>query len=185
MIQPIQDHIILNILQYIVPPSRIAQELPSHLLSSSLLKRHHFLGLHPTDPVEYLCWPAGSSDQAVHYLETTHILEDAPDFAIRYTSDPEHTHAHILIPSRHPGVRIVFQWEHDGGWKYHDLRLMPISSPFFESLDDALALHTNGLNGLSDANHSSEPTPLFANSPENDEESYWDSYGAQIGRAHV
>jgi len=179
--QPIQDHTILDVLQYIGPPSHITQDLPPHLLSSPLLKRHHFLGIYPTDPVEYLCWPADSSDQAVHLLETAHIPEDAPSFTTRYTSDPEHTYAHVHIPSPDPGVRLIFQWEYDDGWKYHDLQLMPIPSTSFVSLDDALATHSNASNSLSSANGYSKASPAFdhtqGHGDELDEDSYWDAYG--------
>jgi hypothetical protein len=166
MLTQLTPESIAVILQYILPPSQLSP-LPPHLLSSSLLQRHHFLKISPDQPASYLAWPSDSDDHhtAVCLLEDYQCpIDDRlySSFPIRYTSDPESAYAHVSISMEHsPGIRLVFQWNTPDGWKYHNLALMPFPSNSFELLQDALQ---------------SQHFPAEAGDQVDTDLSYWDAY---------
>ncbi|KAH9937662.1 uncharacterized protein B0H18DRAFT_1081778 [Fomitopsis serialis] len=124
---PIQPGLVHLILQYIAPPSQLNQPIPPHLISKSLLQRHHFLQISLDDPKEYLCWPT-SQGRAIDLLEDLpRQLDDEPaSYPVHYTSDAEQAYAHVELPSTGSDkARMVFEWDEADGWKYHDLALMP------------------------------------------------------------
>ncbi|KZP31265.1 hypothetical protein FIBSPDRAFT_1037716 [Athelia psychrophila] len=184
--EPISPLALNVILQYILPPSQLSEPLPKHLTSTPLLQRHHFLNISPSDPLEYLCWPSENRARALELLEdlSTHKIEDdaAKERDIQYTSDVEHTYAHVN-PAK--DLRLVFQWDGQGedGWKYHDTTIMPFPPGSIASLPDALAQASAQSSG---PDHS-YLGPLSAGcafgviedeEPASDDD-YWNAYGAQ------
>lgn len=145
---PLTPASIALILQYIVPPSQLSF-LPPHLLSSSLLQRHHFLQISPDDPISYLAWPSDSHDNhlAIRLLEDFHRPIDDhlyASFPVRYTSDSEFAYSHVSILPGHPsGPRLVFQWNTPDGWKYHNVALMPFPSHSSQSPQDPLLFQSH------------------------------------------
>lgn len=166
---PIQSHTIHLVLQYISPPSELTQPLPPHLLSRSLLQRHHFLQISPNNPLEYLCWPAAQSARVIELLNIFSSPGDQPgQYYVRYTSDPEHTYAHVQVVTHEQGVRLLFEWDDEDGWKYHDSQLMPF--PY----TSRSALHPP----TTAAEYARERYPSVARGHLDDEDRYWNAYNA-------
>lgn len=171
------------LLQYILPPSQFSQPLPKHLTSISLLKRHHYLHISPDDPLEYLCWPSPSRERTIELLETlsTHRTDEGQEaYNVRYTSDIEYTYAHVQLDSLEDGLRIVFQWDGEDGWKYHDTNIMPFPPGSHESLQDVIAdavVKLSEGNDLSVPSSSTESAFGGVDADENDDDAYWNAYG--------
>ncbi|TFY70360.1 hypothetical protein EVG20_g2636 [Dentipellis fragilis] len=176
-------------LHYISPPSQLASNpIPPHLLSPSLLHRHHFLQISPEDAADYLCWPSQNRDRAIALLESFHAPSDdeAADYPVQYVSDAEHTYAHAHVrPTGTDGLRLVFQWDRRGSWRYHDANLMPFPPSSHTSLGDALStvIHHTESNGV---NHHASDGGEYS---DGDDADYWNSYGGgddspQLHRAH-
>ncbi|KAG1870062.1 hypothetical protein F4604DRAFT_1926842 [Suillus subluteus] len=168
---PIQSHTVHLVLQYISPPSELTQPLPPHLLSRSLLQRHHFLQISPDNPIEYLCWPAPQSARAIELLNIFSSPGDQPgQYYVRYTSDAEHTYAHVQVVTHEQGVRLLFEWDDEDGWKYHDSQLMPFPST------SRSALHPP----TTPAEQARERYPSVARGFLDDEDRYWNAYNAPL-----
>ncbi|THH15983.1 hypothetical protein EW146_g4589 [Bondarzewia mesenterica] len=174
---PILPHSVNLILQYIAPPSQL-NPIPPHLLSRSLLQRHHFLNITPDDPATYLCWASSKRDKTIELLELLpNHLDDhsSSEFQVQYASDVEHTYAHVHVsPSSDvEALRLVFQWDpSDSNWKYHDANLMPFPPTSHVSLDEALAPQ-----GSPDARSHHNPNLEEGMHSESDDDDYWNSYG--------
>ncbi|KAG2044817.1 hypothetical protein BDR03DRAFT_937296 [Suillus americanus] len=168
---PIQSHTVHLVLQYISPPSELTQPLPPHLLSRSLLQRHHFLQISPDNPIEYLCWPAPRSARVIELLNIFSSPGDQPgQYYVRYTSDPEHTYAHVQVVTHEQGVRLLFEWDDEDGWKYHDSQLMPFPST------SRSALHPP----ITPAEQARERYPSVTRGFLDDEDRYWNAYNAPL-----
>ncbi|KAG1864172.1 hypothetical protein DFJ58DRAFT_867794 [Suillus subalutaceus] len=156
---PIQSHTVHLVLQYISPPSE------------SLLQRHHFLQISPDNPIEYLCWPAPQSARAIELLNIFSSPGDQPgQYHVRYTSDAEHTYAHVQVVTHEQGVRLLFEWDDEDGWKYHDSQLMPFPST------SRSALHPP----TTPAEQARERYPSVARGFLDDEDRYWNAYNAPL-----
>lgn len=178
---PISSFTVNLILQYISPPSQLARPIPPHLLSRPLLQRHALFNISPQNPSDYLSWPSSDRDQAIHYLESLQMpLDDmAPNFIIRYTVDPENAYAHVHVkPTGDDGLRLVFEWDGEESWKYHDSAVMPFPPGSRLLLDDT----------ASSATSVSIPTSQFEGEEQvkggngdgdGDDDAYWNSYGAE------
>ena len=191
---PLTPEIIALTLHYIVPPSQLSL-LPPHLISSSLLQRHHFLNISPDNPDSYLAWPSDDRHLAIRLLE--HFQKPIDDrlyssFPIRYTSDPESAYAHVsILPELTPGLRLIFQWNNPDGWKYHNIALMPFPSHSSESLQDLLLLQSdtttlvNQLDTYWDAythpDDSQSSSAIVVTRSDPAEDSYWSQYAAMQG----
>ncbi|KAF8642411.1 hypothetical protein AX16_009676 [Volvariella volvacea WC 439] len=161
---PISQDTIRFLLQHIVPPPQSV--LPPHLLSPLLLQRHHFLRLDPIqDPVAYLAWPSEDQHRVAHLLQSLSLESLPTHFPVSYTSDPEATFAHARItPDDHSssGLRLVFYWQPDAGWKYHNIALMPFPPSSYSSL----LFRPIG----------SHDSAIARDHDDNDDDAYWNSY---------
>ncbi|KAI0004304.1 hypothetical protein BJV74DRAFT_881451 [Russula compacta] len=185
---PIPSYTINLILQYISPPSQLASPIPSNLLSRSLLQRHSFLEISPEDAPSYLSWPSPDRDRAIQYLESLPMPLDelAPDLVVGYAVDPEHAYAHVhLKPTGDDGLRLVFEWDGEESWRYHDSNVMPFPRGTRPSLVDAVAGATSV----------SVPIPEFGEEKQDksgncdgdgdgegdsgSDDDYWNSYGKE------
>lgn len=175
---PISPYTINLILQYISPPSQLVRPIPPHLLSRSLLKRHALLEISPQDPSAYLSWPSSESDLAIQHLESLQMpLDDqAPDFLVGYTVDPENAYAHVHVkPTGDNGLRLIFEWDGEESWKYHDSTLMPFPPGTRPFLDDPAARAASDF----------IPSPSFRGERQvkgatgDGDDDYWNSYGAE------
>ncbi|EGO00714.1 hypothetical protein SERLA73DRAFT_178615 [Serpula lacrymans var. lacrymans S7.3] len=195
---PIPTHTVNLILQYICPPSQLDQPLPPHLISKSLLQRHHFLSIFPNDSLEYLCWPSSQSSKAVELLESFVAVKrdwdvEGDEFAVRYTSDREHTCAHVRVTTGEglddddTGARLVFQWDDVDGWKYHDLQLMPFPPASHATLGEASSTassiqvpYDSKLNGTERSREFdvAKDADGTEDDDDDDDDSYWNAYGA-------
>ncbi|KAI0257525.1 hypothetical protein BJV78DRAFT_1383712 [Lactifluus subvellereus] len=179
---PISLYTINLVLQYISPPSQLANPIPSNLLSHSLLQRHVLLEISPADSSSYLSWPSSGRERAIQHLESLQMPLDelASDFLAGYTADSEHVYAHVHVkPTGDDGLRLVFEWDGQDSWKYHDSNVMPFPPGTRPSLSDAIAATTtvsspelSGTNQEKTGNDDGE-------SSDND---YWNSYGMEDGR---
>jgi len=174
---PISPLSINIILQYILPPSQLSQLLPTHLISTSLLKRHHFLQIGPNDPSEYLCWPSSNRERVIELLENLSTRRDGEgntEYDVRYTSDVEYTYAHVRLEEY---LRIMFQWDAEDGWKYHDANIMPFPPGSRESLQEVLA------DAVAKSSQVEKLLPKLSvrtsEVGEKDDDEYWNAYGAQ------
>ena len=178
---PISSYTIDLILQYISPPSQLARPIPPNLLSRSLLQRHALLEISPEDSPSYLSWPSAGRERAIEHLESLPMSLDelAPDFLVGYTVDPEHAYAHAHVKSTgDDGLRLVFEWDGEGSWKYHDANVMPFPPGTRPSFGDGPA---------NDASHL-VPILEFGGEKQNkdgdsdvndDDDAYWNSYGVE------
>lgn len=176
---PISLYTINLILQYISPPSQLARPIPSHLLSRPLLRRHALLDISPQDPSAYLSWPSSDSDRAIQHLESLQMPLDelAPDFLVGYTVDLENSYAHVHVkPTGDNGLRLVFEWDGEESWKYHDSTLMPFPPGTHPFLEDPAAR----------AASDSIPSPSLGGEKQikgatgdGDDDDYWNSYGVE------
>lgn len=168
---PIQSHTVHLLLQYISPPSLLVHPLPPHLLSKPLLQRHSFLHISPDTVVEYLCWPSPHSARAIELLDNFLSSSDHPDdYSVRYTSDAEHTFAHVQVVAQDEGVRMLFQWDDQDGWKYHDTQLMPFPPRSHSTLEQATSMTDEGVQQPAAA------VSVIAAASDN-EDDYWNAYG--------
>ncbi|KAH9968936.1 hypothetical protein BC827DRAFT_1166633 [Russula dissimulans] len=179
---PISPYTINLILQYISPPSQLSAPLPSHLLSRSLLQRHALLEISPEDSSSYLCWPSSARDRAVQYLESLRMPLDelAPDFLVGYALDPEHAYAHVHVkPTGDDGLRLVFEWDGEAGWKYHDSNVMPFPPAACPTLDEAVVGTASVSVPVleSDGDKQDKGGNVEGDSNDGDDD-YWNSYGA-------
>jgi hypothetical protein len=176
---PISPYTINLILQYISPPSQLFNTIPSNLLSHSLLQRHILLEISPADSSSYLSWPSSGRDHAIQHLESLPMPLDelAPDFLVGYTVDPEHAYAHVHIkPTGDDGLRLVFEWDGQDSWKYHDSNVMPFPPRTHPDLSDAIAAAAT------------VPAPELSGEKkgkneegdgDGDDNDYWNSYGRE------
>lgn len=170
------------ILQYISPPSQLTQPIPPYLISRDLLQRHHFLQISYDNPEEYLCWPssAKSKSQAVDLLESlpTPAHDQLTDYPIQYTSDGEHTYAHVgLSSTSDSGVRIIFQWN-DDGWKYHDTDVLPFPLDSRSTVDsDSTLVEPKIRPDAIQITYSSGDLGELVEDLSDDDD-YWNAYGA-------
>jgi hypothetical protein len=183
-IVPIPLYTINLIIQYICPPEQLITPIPSDLLSLSLLQRHRLLDITPTDHSSYLTWPSSGRDRAIQLLESLPMPLDeiAPDFLVGYAADPEHAYAHVHVKSTgDDGLRLVFEWDGQESWKYHDSNVMPFPPGTRQTLSDAVA---NAATITIPVPESKGPKPGNRRDGEDGEETdddddYWNSYGAE------
>jgi hypothetical protein len=177
---PLSSYTIDLILQYISPPSQLARPIPPHLLSRSLLQRHALLEISPQDPSAYLSWPSSDSDRAIQHLESLQMPldEQAQDFLVGYTVDPERAYAHAHVkPTGDDGLRLVFEWDGEESWKYHDSTVMPFPPGTRPFLDDPAARAAS--DSVSSPTSGVERVKGATSDGEDDDDDYWNSYGAE------
>ncbi|KAJ8495850.1 hypothetical protein ONZ51_g1441 [Trametes cubensis] len=185
--QPVPLNVLHVLLQYISPPSQLTQPLPPHLLSKSLLQRHHFLQLSPEQPEEYLCWPSSPArnTQIIDLLESRPrpLDDDQPSaYPIQYSFDGENFYAHVdLSGYGGEGPRVILQWDDSGEWKYHNTDLMPFPPGSRSVLEDVLVPpappHPAALPTFSPAPYSrgyGDDVPQ----DDSDDDDYWNAYGS-------
>ncbi|KDR85019.1 hypothetical protein GALMADRAFT_233586 [Galerina marginata CBS 339.88] len=159
-ISPATVHVVLD---YLCP---LAGPIPPHLISRPLLQRHHFLALSPDNAAEYLAWPSPEQSHAVHLLQSEPIPTHDLPFPVHYLPDPESIQAHVRIT---PALRLVFLWDKNHGWLYHNVALMPFPANSYSSFDDALA-------ACSPEDFLPEQSHHFTVQGD-DDDSYWNAYG--------
>jgi hypothetical protein len=179
---PFPQHTANIILKYISP---LSDPLPPHLLSSALRDRHRFLSIYPSDPTNYLCWPKPGENQSdVVGLLTRPTHDEALSCPVQYVSDGDQgdTFAHVCIgDAGEQGLnpRLVFQWEEPGGWKYHDVGLMPFPNKSYPSLQAALqAASSAPVEFLVEGAYSPQTDATGDEEEEDDDSAYWNAYGA-------
>lgn len=135
------------ILYYILKPFNLP--IPPHLISKSLLQRHHYLEISPYDePEKYLSWKAPPG--LIATLESIQVSDEAINLAIRYLHDGEVLYGYASVDI----FRLVLVWDDDDlAWKYHDIASMPFPLSSCLSPQEALTTHL-----------------------ENAEAKYWDAY---------
>ena len=183
-IAPIPLYTINLILQYICPPSQLISPIPSDLLSLSLLQRHRFLDIPPTDTSSYLTWPSSGRDHAIQHLESLPMPLDelAPDFLVGYAADPEHAYAHVHVKSTgDDGLRLVFEWDGQESWKYHDSNVMPFPPGTHDSLSDAVASAATITIPVPESKGPQTESRGNGDGADDtdDDDNYWNSYGAE------
>ena len=160
------------VLDHICP---LSAQLPPHIISTPLRQRHHFLAILPENPVDYLAWPSPNQSHAVNRLQSLPLPSHDLLFPVQYSADPENIFAHARITS---DIRLIFLWNIIQGWQYHNVALMPFPANSYPSLTDAIALYSPD-DFLPEQQH---PT---ANVTDNDDLSYWDSYGRRQVSDHI
>ena len=184
-IVPIPIYTIRLILQFICPPSQLVAPIPSNLLSLSLLRRHRFLDITPIDTSSYLTWPSSGRDRAIQHLESLPMPLDelAPDFLVGYAADPEHAYAHVHVNSTgDDGLRLVFEWDGQESWKYHDSNVMPFPPGTHHSLSDAVASAATITIPVPESKGPKSESCGNGNGggdDTDDDDDYWNSYGAE------
>ncbi|KAN0128386.1 hypothetical protein V8E53_013775 [Lactarius tabidus] len=181
-IAPIPHYTVSLILQYICPPSQLITPIPSDLLSLSLLQRHRFLGITPADTSSYLTWPSPGRDHAIQHLESLPMPLDelAPDFLVGYAADPEHAYAHVHVKSTgDDGLRLVFEWDGQESWKYHDSNVMPFPPGTHNSLSDAVASAATITVPVPEVKGPQTENSGNGDDDTDDDDNYWNSYGAE------
>jgi hypothetical protein len=184
---PLPNHTVVLVLDYLHPA--LSLPLPSHLLSTSLTQRHHFLNLGPDDPQAYLSWPSSTTtvDNNTPGTSTLDVLAALPPrgddggvlpYPIRYTADGETAYAHVLAeaPSLHKTLRLVFQWDGSDAWKYHDMSIASLPPSDFGTPSEAMAAATAAVSASTPL---PSPSPFDRRGPSDggDNDDYWDSYG--------
>jgi hypothetical protein len=103
--------------------------------------------------------------------------ELSPDFLVGYTVDPEHAYAHVHVkPTGEDGLRLVFEWDGQDSWKYHDSNVMPFPPGIHPSLTDAVATATT----ISASESSGENRDKGGHDDDDsDDNDYWNSYGTE------
>lgn len=145
-----------TIFEAIGKPSQLCVPLDPAHLSTPLLQRHRFLGLHPSlDTTAYLTWPSEHNELVIQLLEDLE-LQPSTTLDIRYSGDVDSTYAHVGLAR----LRLVFVWE-AGGWRFHNCSLTPFPEPVFRRLQDL----ANSL-----ANEDNDPSTA-------DDDGYWSNYG--------
>jgi len=168
MSSPISTAAVHVILDYLCP---LSAPLPAHLISSPLLQRHHFLSISPDNASDYLAWPTSVPEEqshAVALLQSEAVpLHD--HFQVNYLPDPQDFQAHVRIT---PDLRLVFLLDKiSGHWLYHNVALMPFPANSYSSFDDAI-------NAYSHEDFLPEQAHDFLVKEENDDDDYWNAYGA-------
>ncbi|KAI0669923.1 hypothetical protein C8Q78DRAFT_976572 [Trametes maxima] len=185
--QPLPLNVVHVLLQYISPPSQLTHPLPPHLLSKPLLQRHHFLGLSPEQPDDYLCWPSSPERKAraIDLLESRPrpVDDDHPlAYPIQYSFDGEDFHAHVdLSAGGGEGARVIFQWDESGEWRYHNTEVMPFPPGGRSALEDVL-VPPMPENPVSMPTLSAAPyTRSYDHElpqDDSDDDDYWNAYGS-------
>jgi hypothetical protein len=104
--------------------------------------------------------------------------ELAPDFLVGYTVDPENAYAHVHVkPTGDNGLRLVFEWDGEESWKYHDSTLMPFPPGTRPSLDDPAA-HA-ALDSIPSPSFGGEQRVKGATGDGDEDDDYWNSYGVE------
>ncbi|KAH9175389.1 hypothetical protein EDB89DRAFT_1946869 [Lactarius sanguifluus] len=149
-IVPIPLYTINLILQYICPPSQLVTPIPSDLLSLSLLQRHRLLDI-----------------TLNRHIFLSHLA----------IPDPEHAYAHVHVKSTgDDGLRLVFEWDGQESWKYHDSNVMPFPPGTHQSLSDAV----EGADTITiPVPESKGPKSGNGGDDTDDDDDYWNSYGAE------
>ncbi|KDN36033.1 hypothetical protein RSAG8_11119, partial [Rhizoctonia solani AG-8 WAC10335] len=196
---PLASYTISLALQYLLPPS----ELPTHLISRSLLQRHHFLSISPSDTAAYLCWPHPDADSeksvaALEHLATQDHEQLVKTAEIRYqpqASSSDAAQARVWLGN---AVQLAFIWEEDqdgAGWRYFDADHRPLPPNCSSTLTPALQVTPPEQGQEQDvstddywAGYDSGSSPHSPRIPEreltaDDEDAYWASYGAVHGSA--
>ena len=179
---PISPYSINLILQYISPPSQLARPIPPNLLSHSLLKRHALLEISSEDSSSYLCWPSSDRDRAIQLLESLPMSLDelTPDFPVAYAIDPEHAYAHVHVKSTgDDGLRLVFEWDGEETWKYHDANVMPFPSGTHPSLGDAPTNVVSIPIPVSEFGGEKQDKGGDGDVKNANDDAYWNSYGVE------
>ncbi|KAI9455860.1 hypothetical protein F5148DRAFT_1288157 [Russula earlei] len=178
---PLSPYSIHLILRYISPPSQLTSPIPPNLLSPSLLQRHSLLEISPEDPSSYLSWPSSGRDRAIQLLESLPMPLDelAPDFLVGYTVDREHAYAHVHVkPTGDDGLRLVFEWDGEESWKYHNSNVMPFPPATRPSPSEALADAASDPISLPGEKKGKDGNGDGDSDHDDDDDDYWDSYGA-------
>ncbi|TFK30469.1 hypothetical protein FA15DRAFT_662425 [Coprinopsis marcescibilis] len=170
---PIAATTVSQILELIVD---LDAPLPSQLLSLPLRQRHHFLNITVDDPEQYLAWPGSGASNAVQVLKAFHRPPHDLNFRVNYSADPETLQAHVHITNSGDSskdFRLVFQWDSVHGWQYHNIAFMPFPSTTYPNFNDALGLFRPSNDFLE------EPSDIVSivNPEDDDDDSYWNSYG--------
>jgi len=104
--------------------------------------------------------------------------ELASDFLVGYAADPEHAYAHVHLKSTgDDGLRLIFEWDGQENWRYHDSNVMPFPPGTHQSLGDAVAdvatvtIPVPGPNSGNRGSGDGDDT--------DDDDDYWNSYGAE------
>jgi len=163
---PITPATVHLVLAHIAP---LEAPLPPHLVSRPLLQRHHFLGLTPDNAAEYLVWPSEEQSHVAELLQNRPVPshdESEEHLIIQYTADTENLIAQVRITS---DLRILFLWDNQHGWQYHNLATMPFPSNTYTEFSDAFAAYSPN-------DFLPEPTSPAAIA-EDDDDSYWNAYG--------
>lgn len=180
MPSPILPYHVQLILQYIAPPSELENPVPPHLLSRPLYQRHVFLEIEPSNAASYLCWKESVREKVISLLES--LQQKSSDYsahsiATAYTADKENIFAHVHIPATGTdGLRLVYDWDSaDASWKYHDACLMPFPEGACQTLEEAMS--------AANLEDESPDDPVSPQSPggEDEDDSYWNSYGGPDG----
>ncbi|KAL0951150.1 hypothetical protein HGRIS_007884 [Hohenbuehelia grisea] len=177
MPSPIDTSQVAIILAYI----HAQHHIPPALLSTDLIKRHHFLNIDPDNLHQYLCWPTqdAAHPDAVDRLQSLPLDEvHNPVYSAQYTADPEHEYAHCYLRSTgdtsDPGLRLVFQWDtSENVWKYHNLALMPF--PPGSHPDLAMSPSDHLLHPASADDFLQEPTMVMED--DGGDDAYWNACG--------
>lgn len=161
-----------TVLDYLCP---LAGPVPPHLLSRPLLQRHHFLAISPENAADYLAWPSPDQSHAVQLLQSQPIPSQDHSFPVNYTADAESLVAHIRIT---PDLRLLFLWDNTCGWQYHNVALMPFPADSYSSFEQALSAY-------SAEDFLPEPSYSVEITAEEDDDSYWNSYGGSDDSEHL
>jgi hypothetical protein len=106
--------------------------------------------------------------------------ELTPDFPIAYAIDPEHAYAHVHVKSTgDDGLRLVFEWDGEETWRYHDANVMPFPSGTQPSLGDA---HPNVASvpiPVSQSGGEKQDKGGGGDANDGGDDAYWNSYGAE------
>ncbi len=168
---PILPSTIHRIIAHIFPS---VEPLPPNLISKPLLQRHHFLGLTPDNATEYLAWPSANQSHVLQLLETQTLPYPDDHLSVQYTADREDLLAHVCIT---PNLRLLFLWEPENGWRYHDLAIMPFLPNSYADFSTAYSVYTQN-------DFLPEQIDDLEVSCDNDEDAYWNAYDQGDGLLH-
>jgi hypothetical protein len=105
--------------------------------------------------------------------------ELSPDFLVGYAVDTEHAYAHVHVNSTgDDGLRLVFEWDGQETWKYHDSNVMPFPAGTRRSLGDipVSAAVPNPI-PISEFGEEKQDKGGDSDVDKNDDDDYWNSYG--------
>lgn len=158
---PISPSTVHRIIAHIFP---LVEPLPPNLISIPLLQRHHFLGLSIDNVTDYLSWPSANQSHVLQLIESETVPYLDHHLRVQYTADREDLLAHVCIT---PNLRLVFLWEEENGWRYHNLSTMPFPPNSYADFSSAYMQN----NVLPEQCHD------LKLSCDDDEISYWNTYG--------